>query len=58
MNSKLPPHRAREAAAYIAELATDLARLARESGLLELAHLLDVARLEAEMVATRMPPTK
>jgi hypothetical protein len=56
MSSDLPPHRAREAAIYIAELASDLAGLARESGFFELAHLLDVARLEAETVATRAPP--
>ncbi len=36
---------------YIAELTSDLARLARENGLTELAYLLDIARLEAEMNA-------
>ena len=56
MSPDLPPHRPREAAVYIAELACDLARLARESGLLELAYLLDIARMEAEMVASRTPP--
>jgi hypothetical protein len=55
MSPDLPPHRPREAAVYIAEFASDLARLARESGLLELAHLLDMARLEAEMVAMMQP---
>jgi hypothetical protein len=58
MSPDLPPHRPREAAVYIAEFASDLARLARESGLLELAHLLDMARLEAEMVATTMMPPR
>jgi hypothetical protein len=33
--------------------ASDLARLARENGLTELAYLLDIARLEAEMNAGR-----
>ena len=56
MSADLPPHRPREAAVYIAELVSDLARLARESGLSELAHLLDIARLEAEMVASRTAP--
>jgi hypothetical protein len=52
----LATHRPREGAVYIAELASDLARLARESGLLELAYLLDIARLEAEMAASHTPP--
>ena len=56
MSSDLPPDRPRETAVYIAELASDLARLARESGFLELACLLDMARLEADAVASRMPP--
>jgi hypothetical protein len=52
MNVDLPPQsRAREAATYVAELTSDLARLARENGLTELAYLLDIARLEAEMNA-------
>jgi hypothetical protein len=54
MSADLPPQRgAREAANYIAELTTDLARLARESRFKELAYLLEVARLEAEMKAGR-----
>ena len=44
---------ARDAAGYIAELTADLARLARESGFKELAYLLDIARMEAEMKAGR-----
>jgi len=52
MSADLPSQsRAREAATYIAELTSDLARLARENGLSELGYLLDVARLEAEMSA-------
>jgi hypothetical protein len=50
MSSAVPLEpRAREAASYIAELASELARLAREHGLSGLAYLLDIARLEAEM---------
>jgi hypothetical protein len=48
-----PQSRAREAATYIAELTFDLAKLARSSGLSELAYLLDIACLEAEMNAGR-----
>ena len=48
-----PQSRAREAATYIAELTFDLARLARDNGFSELAYLLDLARLEAEMNAGR-----
>ena len=44
---------ARDAAGYIAELTADLARLARESGFKELAYLLEIARMEAEMKAGR-----
>ena len=36
-----------EAAAYIAELSADLARIARGQGLHTLSYLLDMARLEA-----------
>jgi hypothetical protein len=55
MSADLPPQsRAREAATYIAELTSDLARLARENGLPELAYLLEVARLEAEMSAGKV----
>jgi hypothetical protein len=54
MSADLPPQpRARDAAGYIAELTADLARLARESGFKELAYLLEVARMEAEMKAGR-----
>ena len=54
MSADLPTQpRARDAAGYIAELAADLARLARENGFTTLAYLLDVARLEAEMKAGR-----
>jgi hypothetical protein len=48
-----PQSRARQAATYIAELTSDLAKLARDNGFSELAYLLDVARLEAEMTAGR-----
>jgi hypothetical protein len=55
MSADLPPQsRAREAATYIAELTSDLARLARENGLSALAYLLDVARLEAELNAGKV----
>jgi hypothetical protein len=54
MSANLPPQpRARDAAGYIAELTADLARLARENGFKELAYLLEVARMEAEMKAGR-----
>jgi hypothetical protein len=53
MSADFPPPRARDAASYIAELAADLARLARENGFKELAYLLEVARMEAEMKAGR-----
>jgi hypothetical protein len=48
-----PQSRAREAATYIAELTSDLAKLARGSGFSELAYLLDIAHLEAELNAGR-----
>ena len=48
-----PQSRERDAANYIAELTADLARLARENGFKELAYLLEVARMEAEMKAGR-----
>lgn len=38
----------REVAAYIADLAGDLARIARRHGFEDLGYLLDMARLEAE----------
>jgi hypothetical protein len=54
MSADLPlQSRGRDAAGYIAELTADLARLARENGFKELAYLLEVARLEAEMKAGR-----
>ena len=39
-----------EAAAYVAELAGDLATIARRHGLDALGHILDMAKLEAENV--------
>jgi hypothetical protein len=54
MSTDLPTQtRARDVAGYIAELTADLARVARENGFKELAYLLEVARLEAEMKAGR-----
>jgi hypothetical protein len=54
MSADLPPKSGtRDAAGYIAELSADLARLARESGFKQLAYLLEVARMEAEMRAGR-----
>jgi hypothetical protein len=41
-----------EAAAYVAELAADLAAIARQHGLDTLGYILDMAKLEAES-ATR-----
>jgi len=38
------------AAAYIASLTEELARLARRHGLTPLSHILDMARLEADQV--------
>jgi hypothetical protein len=45
---RLPRHDAGGAASYIAEMARDLATLARRNGLDTLGYLLDIARLEAE----------
>jgi len=42
---------AREAAAYVAELAADLARIAREHHLDTLCFLLEMARMEARNIA-------
>ncbi|RAI45635.1 hypothetical protein [Rhodoplanes roseus] len=39
---------AQSAAAYIADLTADLARLARRNGLQTLGYILDMARIEAE----------
>ena len=43
-----------EAAAYVAELTSELAQIARRHGLDALGYLLDMARMEAES-ATRNP---
>ena len=43
-----------ESAAYIADLASEMARMARGSGLEVLAYLLDMARLEAETTVLRL----
>jgi len=45
---------AQEAAAYVAELAADLARIARDHRLDTLCYLLEMARLEARNVADRI----
>jgi hypothetical protein len=45
------PESQRAAAAYVADLAADLARMARGHGLDALGYLLDMARLEARTVA-------
>jgi hypothetical protein len=42
---------AREAAAYVAELTADLARIARQHRLDALCYLLEMARMEAQSVA-------
>ena len=42
-----------QAAAYVADLTADLARIARGHGLDALGYLLDMARLEAQSVAGR-----
>lgn len=54
MSDRLEDGRAqhtREAAAYVAELAADLARIARQHRLDALGYLLDMARLEAQHAA-------
>jgi hypothetical protein len=43
-----------EAAAYVAELSSDLASIARKNGLDTLAYILDMARLEAENATRHM----
>ncbi len=43
-----------EAAAYVADLTADLARIARGHGLDVLGYLLDMARLEARDIATKV----
>jgi hypothetical protein len=42
------------AAAYVADLTADLARMARRHGLDALGYILDMARLEAENAARHM----
>jgi len=51
-----PPdtHTRAEAAAYVAELAADLALVARQHGLDALGYLLDMARMEAENTSRHM----
>jgi hypothetical protein len=49
-----PPEDREAAAAYVADLAGSLAKLARRHGLDTLGYLLDMARLEAENT-TRSP---
>jgi hypothetical protein len=46
-NGRGPGNRA-DAAAYVAELSADLARIARRHGLDTLGYILDMARLEAQ----------
>ena len=48
---RLPRHDPSGAAAYIEDMARDLAALARRNGLDTLGYLLDIARLEAENAA-------
>jgi hypothetical protein len=45
-----------EAAAYIAEISSDLAQIARRHGFDALAFILDMARLEAETLTERDSP--
>jgi hypothetical protein len=45
-----------EAAAYIAEVSSDLAEIARRHGFDALAFILDMARLEAETLTERDSP--
>jgi hypothetical protein len=42
-----------EAAAYVADLSADLARIARSHGFDVLGYILDMARLEAHTIATQ-----
>ncbi|GLK55161.1 hypothetical protein JOD31_000083 [Methylopila capsulata] len=48
---RLDPAARAEAAAYVATLTVELARIARSNALPTLAYLLDIARLEAETQA-------
>jgi hypothetical protein len=43
-----------EAASYIAELSSSLAELARDHGFDTLGHLFEMARVEAEILASRI----
>lgn len=45
-----------EAAAYIAEMSSDLAEIARRNGFDALGFILDMARLEADALAERDSP--
>jgi hypothetical protein len=45
------PRDQQEAAAYVADLTSDLARIARGHGLDVLGHILEMARLEARTIA-------
>jgi hypothetical protein len=45
------PKDGQQAAAYVADLTADLARMARNHGLEALGYLLDMARLEARSIA-------
>ena len=47
------PPGAPEAASYIASLVEELARIAKSHDLDALAHILDMARLEAEQISKR-----
>ncbi len=47
-----------DVAEYVADLTSELATMARSSGLHLLAHLLEIARLEAGSVAGRETPAK
>ena len=59
MAPRIPPPDGHEAddpvaiASYIAELTADLAVMARSHGLESLGHLLEMARLEAETLASK-----
>jgi hypothetical protein len=47
------PENKAEAAAYVAELTADLARIARRHGLDTLGYILDMARLEAQQASAQ-----
>ena len=50
------PDNPQEIAAYVADLTSDLARMARRHGLDVLGYLLDMARLEARSAAGEFEP--